>query len=378
MRTARLKSRPHARISKRSRARMFLEVLESRTLLSLLGINAGPSAVIPIQNPQFAIGFPNSIIFNSSYSATQGEFTSDSTIKSVTQTLPADSYPVAPSATPGVQLQFLINKSDGSFGGHNPAGGDDLDVYGTLEIGGVTYTSTPTMPLLQADVTQFGFDNINGASFDFRMTIVGGALASLPGYAGNDLGMSMAINPPEQPGAINFQTNFTGTPKGVLGPIPSPSLVTVPGPTVVIGSGTQLTDSATVSNVPGTPAGSITFKLYNSSNTVVDTETVPTTGNGTYSTPSGFLPTVSDTYQWVATYTDAHFNLVSNLGDEPEVVSPCESRDQHQPAAVHGDRRQFGCRPGHSHWRVQPDRDGDLQPVQQSQRHRHAAVHGRQ
>ena len=326
MRTPALKPRPHTYISKCNRARIFLEALEQRQLLSLLGINAGPFATIPIQKPQFTVDYPTSISYNSSYSATQGEFTSNSTIQTVRQALPNDSYSVLASVAPGVQLQFLINKADGSFGGHNPAGGDDLDVYGTLEIGGVTYDGSVT-PLLRADVTQFGFDNSGGAAFDFRLTIVGGVLASVPGYAGNDLGMYLGINPPGQAGAINFQSDFSGTPKGVLGPIPGsgsppPQLTTVPGGAVVIGSGNNLTDSATVSDLTGNPAGTITFNLYDPSNNIVDTESVGTTGNGTYSTPTGYLPLGTGTYQWVATYQDSNYTLVSNNGDEPEVVSP--------------------------------------------------------
>ena len=51
--------------------------------------------------------------------------------------------------------------------------------------------------------------------------------------------------------------------------------------------------------------GSITFTLY-LGNTLVDTETVPVSGNGTYTTPTGYtLPTtgtVTGTYQWDASY----------------------------------------------------------------------------
>ena len=49
---------------------------------------------------------------------------------------------------------------------------------------------------------------------------------------------------------------------------------------------------------------------------MVDTETVTVSGNGTYTTPTGYtLPTtgtVTGTYQWVATYSgDANNNAVS-------------------------------------------------------------------
>ena len=64
------------------------------------------------------------------------------------------------------------------------------------------------------------------------------------------------------------------------------------------------------------PTGTITFTLYQGS-TLVDTETVAVTGNGTYTTPTGFtLPTtgtVTGTYQWNATYSgDTNNNTVSD------------------------------------------------------------------
>ena len=61
---------------------------------------------------------------------------------------------------------------------------------------------------------------------------------------------------------------------------------------------------------------------------MVDTETVTVSGNGTYSTPTGYtLPTsgtVTGTYQWVASYSGDGNNKPanSNAGDEPVTVTP--------------------------------------------------------
>ena len=68
-----------------------------------------------------------------------------------------------------------------------------------------------------------------------------------------------------------------------------------------------LTDSAKLSS-GYFPTGTITFDLYApDGTTVVDTETVTVSGNGTYTTPTGYtLPTtgtVTGTYQWVASYS---------------------------------------------------------------------------
>src|SRR5205085_1396088 len=67
---------------------------------------------------------------------------------------------------------------------------------------------------------------------------------------------------------------------------------------VMLGSGTKLTDSAALSG-GSYETVTITFKLYDPSNNLVDTETVMVHGNGTYTTPTGYLPTAAGTYQWV-------------------------------------------------------------------------------
>src|SRR5207302_328262 len=68
---------------------------------------------------------------------------------------------------------------------------------------------------------------------------------------------------------------FTGKlgdePEGVSAA--SPAIVTTPGATIVVGSGNKLTDSATLSGGYN-PGGTITFTLYASNTSVVDTETV--------------------------------------------------------------------------------------------------------
>ena len=90
----------------------------------------------------------------------------------------------------------------------------------------------------------------------------------------------------------------------------SPTISTTPNPTDVTlddsGSPT-LTDSATLAGGYN-PTGTINFTLYDpDGTTVVDTETVSVSGNGSYSTPTGYtLPTtgtVTGTYQWVASYS---------------------------------------------------------------------------
>jgi uncharacterized repeat protein (TIGR01451 family) len=105
-----------------------------------------------------------------------------------------------------------------------------------------------------------------------------------------------------------------------------PSIVTTPSPSsVTLGtSSVTLKDSAVLSG-GSSPTGSITFTLVYKGSTV-DTETVSVSGNGTYSTPTGYtLPTsgtVTGTYQWNASYTgDSNNSSASETNDPLERVA---------------------------------------------------------
>ncbi|HVA45760.1 MAG TPA: DUF4214 domain-containing protein [Pirellulales bacterium] len=132
-----------------------------------------------------------------------------------------------------------------------------------------------------------------------------------------------ANNPPQA-------SEFGDEPQKV---VPSaPTITTVPGPSVVFGSGQPLTDTATLAG-GSNPNGTITFYLFapnvtpaadDSNNIYSDSVTI--NGNGSYSTasgsnPGGHVPQAIGTYQWVAVYSgDANnASAESNFGDEPEV-----------------------------------------------------------
>jgi Ca2+-binding RTX toxin-like protein len=101
----------------------------------------------------------------------------------------------------------------------------------------------------------------------------------------------------------------------------SPTLTANAGDAVVLGTGVDLTATATLAG-GNAETGNITFTLYGPTNTIVDTETATVTGNGTYATPHGFLPSVSGTYQWVASYGgDANnYGASTSEGSAPEVA----------------------------------------------------------
>ncbi len=107
-----------------------------------------------------------------------------------------------------------------------------------------------------------------------------------------------------------------------------PAINTVAGGTVVIGSGTNLNDTAALSGGYN-PTGTITFTLYSPENVAVYTDTVTVNGNGSYDTstgtnPGGFLPTETGTYLWTASYSgDSNNNGATDNGkNENEAVSP--------------------------------------------------------
>ena len=108
----------------------------------------------------------------------------------------------------------------------------------------------------------------------------------------------------------------------------NPTITTTPSATAVtLGtSSVNLKDTAVLSD-GYYETGSITFTLYLGS-TLVDTETVAVSGNGNYTTPTGYtLPTtgtVTGTYQWDASYNGDSNNTSTsenNAAAEQVVVS---------------------------------------------------------
>ena len=125
----------------------------------------------------------------------------------------------------------------------------------------------------------------------------------------------------------NSISNNNATNERVTVSAASPTLSTTPNVTSVsLGSvGPNLTDTAILSGGYH-QTGAITFTLHNPAGAVVDTETVTVSGNGSYTTPTGFaLPTtgtVAGAYQWDASYSgDANNNSISNNNATNERVT---------------------------------------------------------
>ena len=109
-----------------------------------------------------------------------------------------------------------------------------------------------------------------------------------------------------------------------------PTISTTPGGTVVIGAGTYMTDSATLSGGYN-PTGSIMFYLFapgataSPHSSAVYDYVATVSGNGTYTTSPGFLPTGIGTYEWVVAYSGDSNNGVANsgFGSESEAATTC-------------------------------------------------------
>ena len=142
---------------------------------------------------------------------------------------------------------------------------------------------------------------------------VAGTYQWVASYSGDTINKPVSTTKGQEPVAVNPA---------------SPSISTTANPTSITLSSNAappLKDSATLSG-GFHDTGTITFTLYAPSGTAVDTETVTVSGNGSYSTPTGYtLPTagtVTGTYQWVASYSgDANNNSVATQkGAEPVSV----------------------------------------------------------
>ena len=155
----------------------------------------------------------------------------------------------------------------------------------------------------------------------------------------------------------------------------SPSISTSQQPASAM-VGASIADKATVSGGVS-PTGTVTFNLYNNatgSGTPLFTDTESLSGGS--ATSASYTTTAAGTDYWVATYNGDSNNksVSSGNGDEPVVVgaaSPSISTSQQPASAMVGapiaDKATVSRR-------GQPDRDDDVQPLQQLEGQRHPLV----
>ena len=209
---------------------------------------------------------------------------------------------------------------------HNAAGGAaitgpvsvGISVYDTASFSGATAGFTPSIS--QVSYTFTTPSGTGGAGSGGQSTTQG------PLGAGSDkFDASFA-------GDANYNAAVSGDEPLTVNQLFCPTIVTTPSPTAItLGTtGTPLKDTA---NLQGgyNPTGTITFTLYDPNGHLVDTETATVSGNGQYSTPTGYtLPTcgtVAGVYQWDATYKGDSNNKVATDNNDPAeqvaVITPC-------------------------------------------------------
>jgi uncharacterized repeat protein (TIGR01451 family) len=243
-------------------------------------------------------------------------YTGDGTIPPTTTNFGDEPHVVDPAepsintnAGPTVVLGSGVPLTDSATltGGFNPTG----TITFTLALNGaIVYTDVVTIS--------------GNGTYDTSMgTNPGGFLPTAPGdyqwvasYSGDANDDPVASDSDDEPQTVTLA---------------EPTIPTTPGPTVVLGSGVPLTDSATLTG-GFNPTGTITFVLMFPDGGPVYTDVVTVSGNGTYSTsqgsnPGGFLPTAVGTYHWVVSYNGDPNNdpVASELGDEPETGNPAQA-----------------------------------------------------
>jgi hypothetical protein len=147
------------------------------------------------------------------------------------------------------------------------------------------------------------------------------------GIAGASSPLVSPFWPVDYDEAGNTRTSFC-SPGAAQYPFSSPTLTTTPSPTAVTldTPAAPLEDTATLSGGDA-PTGTIVFTLYNSEEDPIDIEHVTVSGNGTYSTPTGYklltTGSVAGTYQWDASYSGDGSNNIgaSDDNDTAEVVT---------------------------------------------------------
>ena len=200
-------------------------------------------------------------------------------------------------------------------GGDNPTGTITWYLFGPTQ----TCTATPTL------ASQYTFTTSRSVS--------GNATYSTPsGYTPTTTGTWNWVAVYSGDGNNNGVNSVCGGEPVTVNPASLGIGTTASPASEVVGSG-PLNDSATLSGGDN-PTGTITWYLFGPTQTCTATPTLASqytfttsrsvSGNATYSTPSGYTPTMTGTWNWVAVYSgDGNNNGVDSVcGGEPVTVNP--------------------------------------------------------
>ena len=252
---------------------------------------------------------------------------------------------------------------------------------GSVTVGGAT-SDTATVsggydPTGTVTFNLYNNPNASGTPLftDADVSLSGGAATS-SSYTTTAVGTDYWVAAYSGDGNNNPTSSTAGAEPVTVGTA-SPSIgTTVSSGSVTVGGATS--DTATVSGGYD-PTGTVTFNLYNNPNasgTPLFTDADVSLSGGA-ATSSSYTTTAVGTDYWVAAYSgDGNNNPTSSTaGAEPVTVgtaSPSIGTTVSSGSVTVGGA---DLRYGHGVGRLRPDRDGDLQPVQQPERQRNAAVY---
>jgi hypothetical protein len=196
--------------------RQALEMLEVRTLFSLLGVAPG--------FPQIETDQTGTLTYSYNSGTSIGSFDVSSTAFSYAHDASSPQLFIFGNSTipASFQIHFKTDAS-GNVNGHNLVG-DDFTVSGTIDMNNDFQPDAGDLggTLLTGTITQFGSLDNGGTTdqFDFRFTITGGLLpTTFPAdYAGKDIGVTMTSENSSFTG--DFTQGFSGDVKATEGPIP--------------------------------------------------------------------------------------------------------------------------------------------------------------
>lgn len=291
---------------KPTRRTLSIEVLEDRLAPALVG---------------GSLNFPR-VFYDSTgtvnYTASTQEFALDATPLTFTEA--SASTPInftdGIGAARDLDVYIQVDNTGNLIGG---VAGHDLVLMGSLTVNSITYTSTPTTPLLTGEVAAFGYRNLSATDqYDFRFTVTGGLLTSF--YAvGTTIGMTTASE--NSNFANSFTSNFRGGAKGNIGLVS-----TVPAATL----GNYVWEDLNQDGIQNEPASAgingVTVRLLDSLGNVVESTI---TANDSAGNPGYYGFSVSaGTYSVQFEAPSGYFFTQPNVGGNDAIDSEANALGQ--------------------------------------------------
>jgi hypothetical protein len=220
---------------------------------------------------------------------------------------------VASAASGGPVLSWSPTTSPGTYNFGTVSPGSTVSQAFTLTDSGGGATSTLTVSLTGSSAFTKTKDTCTGTKLSPKKSC-SVTVAYAPASSGQTDKATLTATSPKATASLTLLGQTLASPALSTSPDPASGPI-----------GTVLQDTASLSG-GSSPTGSIEFNLYatkDCSGTAVDTEKVPVSGDGPYSTSTGYKTAAAGTYQWTAAYSGDASNSPVNTacGDEPVTVS---------------------------------------------------------